>query len=355
MPHPVRVAPILALALAAGCFSSSPASAPDASFDGSFSDATFGDDASPGTDAGPDATPEAGADATTFDAATDTGATETGTADASHDATTEAGPADGSSHDASDAADAALGGGTVSSSASLKLTSFRQGHTATRLANGNVLFCGGLQVGQSALSSCDLFDPGDASAVLGTFSLVAAQLGLPRAQPAAVVLQNGSVLALGGAQTANDDTAEVADSGLGAFAPTANTMSASRNLPSAAVLPDGRVFVIGGGGLVSTADIYDPATGSFTSVTLPEPSTYQTAVTLQSGHVMISEGRNASGDTGTIYVFDPATGNFATASGTLNPPRVLTTATLLADGRVIIAGGQSAQGFIVPNVDIFTE
>ena len=423
---------------------------PDATADVSMS-------AEGGADGTVDGTVDGSAEATTLDGPV---------ADAPVEAAT---PDSGTVVDAGDAshADAALGPGTVTSSGSLVLTTFRQWHTATLLASGKVLFCGGFLAGSTSLASCDifdpvantivagpsmtvgrylhsaallpngqvlvaggltttneiasadiydptsntftplagsmsvtraespalllsagagagkvlfiggvggqapdastgtgvtlttadLFDPGDASAVQGSFSLLAAQLGIARTQLAAALLPGGGVLAVGGAALlVNDNTAETIDAGLGAFAPTANTMSVARGTASAAVLPDGRVFIVGSGsGYPATADIYDPTTNTFSSVTLPVPAANQAIVTLKSGRVMLAGGQSAGGFLGTVLVFDPATQQFSTASGTLNPPRVFATATTLQDGRVIIAGGQNGSGIIVPAVDIFTE
>jgi len=462
----LRLLPItLLFAASAGsaCFSSS-SSPPQGQLDASGgSDVNLGEpdapaDVSMSAEGSVDGSVDASAEATTPD----------GTM---ADAPVEAAPPDGGTVvDAGDAshadADAALGPGSVTSTSGLALTTFRQEHTATLLASGKVLFCGGYSSPANSLASCDLFDPvantiiagpsmsvgrylhsaallpngqvlvagglttnneiasadvydptsntftplagsmsvtraeapalllstgagagkvlfvggvgglapdastgtgatlatadlfdpGDASAAQGTFSLLAAHLGIARSQLAAASLPGGGILAVGGADLlVNDNTAETIDAGLGAFAPTANTMSVPRAAASATVLPDGRVFIVGGAGYPATADIYDPTTNSFSSVPLPVPAANQALATLKSGRVMLAGGQSAGGFLGTVLVFDPVTQQFSTASGTLNPPRVLATATTLPDGRVIIAGGQNGAGFIVPAVDIFTE
>ena len=80
---------------------------------------------------------------------------------------------------------------------------------------------------------------------------------------AAVALQDGSVLVVGGATGSGYlRTAETFAHGL--FSPVSSLMTVARLEPAAVTLADGRVLVSGGatdGGVMSnTVDIYDPAT-----------------------------------------------------------------------------------------------
>jgi hypothetical protein len=216
-----------------------------------------------------------------------------------------------------------------------------------------------------SLDSAEVFDPG-ANATQGTFTLLGAHLSARRGgSMTAVALPEGGLLAAGGSYGPGGgpytilDTAETLDPALGAFTATANKMSSQRQGAQSVVLPDGRVFVFDGyssTGYSAQADIYDPATRTFTATTsLPTPRNFAALAMLKSGRVMLAGGVDATGTLGEVLVYDPTSNAFLTATGTLNPPRSLPTATTLNDGRVLIAGGQTGQGFVTTAVDLFTE
>src|SRR5436309_6195799 len=74
------------------------------------------------------------------------------------------------------------------------------------------------------------------------------------------------------------------------------------------------------------------------------PRTGHAATALADGSILITGGRDSSGNIVAVSeIFDPAT-NTSTASATLTTPRVDHTATLLADGRVLVAGGNDGNG-----------
>jgi len=111
---------------------------------------------------------------------------------------------------------------------------------------------------------------------------------------------------------------------------------------TATLLADGRVLFAGG--CETAAQLYDPATGTFSptdSLTVVRASV--TATRLRDGRVLFAGGYNCAraGQDGTwasAELYDPSTGTFA-PTGSLAAPRQQHTATLLADGRVLIAGG----------------
>ena len=55
--------------------------------------------------------------------------------------------------------------------------------------------------------------------------------------------------------------------------------------------------------------------------------------------MFLAGGRNNAGSFATAEIFDPATGSFAFATGNMETTRSGHTATLFADGKVLIAGG----------------
>jgi N-acetylneuraminic acid mutarotase len=113
---------------------------------------------------------------------------------------------------------------------------------------------------------------------------------------------------------------------------------------SATLLPDGQVLVAGG----NTAELFDPATGTWTATgALPESFFGHSATLLPNGTVLIAGGDVPSGPGARGWVhaalFDPATGRW-TVTGSMVVGRLNHTATLLPDGRVLVLGGQSDGG-----------
>ena len=79
----------------------------------------------------------------------------------------------------------------------------------------------------------------------------------------------------------------------GAFTLT-GSMTTSRAYQTATLLPSGKVLITGGyrsGGIVSSAELYDPSTGTFTATgSMTKGRFYQTATLLPNGKVLITGG-----------------------------------------------------------------
>ena len=177
---------------------------------------------------------------------------------------------------------AAIGLGVGQSRASaIDLGGLRTGHTATLLTSGQVLIAGGNNE-TDFLSSAELYDP-----VTRNVTAVGA-MTTARANHTATLLRNGRVLIAGGDQNGVVlDTAEIYDPKRRTFRALASVMSTSRNKHTATVLRDGRVLLAGG----SRADLYDPATNSFTGTTgTPVDRKNHAATLLASGKVLITGG-----------------------------------------------------------------
>jgi hypothetical protein len=240
--------------------------------------------------------------------------------------------------------------GTFSATGSLRTG--RLAHTATLLADGRVLVAGGVappvagQGNSVTLASAEVFDPRT-----GTFSATGS-LSTVRQGAAIAVLPDGKVLFAGGnngsGYTGDLSSAELYDPATGSFKATGSMLEGWGD--SAAVLKDGRVLVLGEvrnlpiGTLPVTrpsAEIYDPKTGTFSLTGSPSaPAGLGWPWSL--GSVLLPNGRVFVLGGSTAQLYDPVTGTFSpTASTTL---RSQPTVTLLQDGTVLIAGGSQPAG-----------
>ncbi|HVA67640.1 MAG TPA: kelch repeat-containing protein [Elusimicrobiota bacterium] len=239
------------------------------------------------------------------------------------------------------------------------MTAARDFQTATLLVNGNVLVAGGFTsngTSTATTNTAEIYYP--ATGLWAPTSSMSA----PRENATATLLPNGSVLVAGGydsntAQYLN--TAEIYYSTSATWAQVPNTMTARRGADTATLLPNGKVLIVGGfssGGPLKTAEIYDPASGTFSPTgSLPQNLYQHTATLLPDGKVLIAGGDTGSGESSAAYLYDPGAGTFS-ATGSLNVPRFNHTATLLPDGEVLVAGGyDSNTAQYLNSVEIYSE
>jgi hypothetical protein len=220
------------------------------------------------------------------------------------------------------------------------LTSERSEHTATLLQTGKVLVAGG--EGRSGLAQTELYDP-----AAGTWSNTGSLI-TPRVLHQATLLQDGRVLVTGG--TTDDDnfpplsSAELYDPVTGVWSSTAQP-NIARNVHTATLLANGMVLVAGNG---RGAELFDPVTGqwSYTGF-LNAGRVNHTASLLSDGSVLVTgglkAGSNVSLDSAELY--DRSTAKWVYTRN-LNTARYGHTATLLPNGRVLVAGGVNAEGIL---------
>jgi len=221
------------------------------------------------------------------------------------------------------------------------MTTERAAHQATLLANGEVLITGGCaRSGCSPfLRSVELFDP------VGRRFLTAPAMSIPRASHTATLLQDGRVLVAGGCSTGGATaSAELFEPATGRWRRIGD-MTTARCSHIAVPLDDGRVFIMGGGagrlGDLTTAEVFDPRTLTFTSVG-PMHENHYLATRLADGRILVTGGQGPRGEIlRSAEIFDPASGTFRRI-GDMGVPRVKHAGALLPDGRVLIIGGSVA-------------
>jgi large repetitive protein len=127
------------------------------------------------------------------------------------------------------------------------------------------------------------------------------------------------------------------------------SMNVARVGHTATLLSNGQVLVAGGdnsalgGGYLSSAELYNPSTGSWTitgSMTTARQS--HQAVLLSKGQVLVAGGNNASGTLASAELYNPATGTW-TATGSMITARYGFSLTLLPNSEVLAVQGTSAE------------
>jgi hypothetical protein len=133
------------------------------------------------------------------------------------------------------------------------------------------------------------------------------------------------------------DTAELYDPAAGTFTSTGKMNQPRPSGATSVLLLDGRVLIVGGGAK-PFAEIYNPATGAFTiSGSENEVSELSSSILLPDGNVLVSNGGGGSAEPKITEVYDVVSGTFHLVTD-ITPFHVLGTSTLLPDGRVLIAG-----------------
>jgi hypothetical protein len=238
----------------------------------------------------------------------------------------------------------------------------RSGHTATLLKNGKVLIVGGWTGRYDLRSSAEIYDPA-ANTFTSTGNLI-----VERAGNTATLLADGRVLVAGGVDRQENAlaSAEIYDPATRKFTLTGG-MADPRGAHTATALKDGRVLVVGGGSghypsqtIYRSAELFDPATGRFTSAGQTTVCRHKhAAILLRSGKVLIvggSDNRDWHGEYASAEIYDPASGKF-TATGAMNTARFKLPAAvaLLPNGRVLVAGGGPFAELYDETTGIFTK
>jgi hypothetical protein len=216
-----------------------------------------------------------------------------------------------------------------------------EGGSVTRLANGQVLLAGGDNPFSSSTptftATAELYDPSTGQ-WNGTGSMPSAL----RYQ-SAILLPNGQVLVAGGQDSSFSSVATAA-----LYNPATGTWQSTRSMHDARsnavtqLLGDGTVLIAGGydysnGSFISSltsAEIYDPSTGKWTSVANVPSASGGLSSLLPNGDVLVVRDAFFSPGTGTWTATGPFPGNNTIGAGP-------STATLLTTGEVLLTGFRS--------------
>jgi hypothetical protein len=175
------------------------------------------------------------------------------------------------------------------------------------------------------------------------------------------LLPDGKVLIAGGvSDQVYQTSAEIYDPVARTFTATGDMLEAREfcdfNTPIS--LATGKVFLTGGRNypaILASAELYDPASGTFSQTGSMSVERWCPTVTLlPSGKVLVAGGSDQNLtylDSAEIY--DPATGTFSPTSGKMTTPRGFAMATLLLSGQVLIMGGVNATTPLLNTAELF--
>jgi N-acetylneuraminic acid mutarotase len=240
------------------------------------------------------------------------------------------------------------------------MTNARTHHTATLLANGEVLVAGGGNT--TILPSAELYNQ-TTGKWTATGSMITA-----RTDHTATLLANGEVLVAGGLSnggspigTSCTSTAEIYNPSTGQWTAT-GSMTITRGNHTATLLPNGKVLVAGGlcsGGFTypeNSAELYDPSMGTWKATGSMNVARANTAAALlANGQVLTAGGNPTSSGARSAELYDH--GHW-TMTGSMNVYRPNLAATLLTNGDVLVFGGtglaSSASEFYNPTKKMWT-
>ena len=233
--------------------------------------------------------------------------------------------------------------GSFSNTGSMNVV--RIDHTATLLANGEVLVAGGDNNTTGYLSSAEVYNP-----AAGKWTLTGS-MTVPREGHDAVLLSNGRVLVAGGINATTNGCSTLASAEL--YNPSTGTWTATGSMTIGrysfvlVALTNGQVLAAGGtncgGGGLTSAELYNPTTGTWTatgSMTIGNETNW--AVLLQNGEVLVLNDN----------IYHSTSGNWTTAGS--DPIFAHAPILLLSNGNVYAAGTIQGDSVYNPSTNQWT-
>jgi Kelch motif protein/galactose oxidase-like protein len=222
-----------------------------------------------------------------------------------------------------------------------------------RLRSADLRRVGGLAVVLLVVAASTASNlPDRPSAALCGTSRPTGAMTVARAGHTATLLRSGKVLVAGGAtdwNTRMTSSAELYDPATGSWAVT-GSMNSARTSHAAVLLPSGKVLVTGGyapperGAMPSataSAEVYDPDSGIWTETSsMPVASAFfLTAIVLQSGNVFVGPGSGSLGAS-PAQLYDPVSKSWSVVGNFIHPV-VVGSVTLLPSRKVLVISGGS--------------
>jgi hypothetical protein len=136
------------------------------------------------------------------------------------------------------------------------------------------------------------------------------------------------------------------------------SMSTVRTGYTATLLGNGKVLVAGGWvpgtGPLLTAELFDPATGTFSATgSMGTARSSHTATLLNNGTVLVTGGTDSNVVFASAELYDPAAGKFTPTTGSLGTARISHTATLLNNNKVLVVGGRDTNGNPLSSAELY--
>ncbi|MBK8096129.1 MAG: hypothetical protein IPK26_03430 [Planctomycetes bacterium] len=245
----------------------------------------------------------------------------------------------------------------------------RAGHAAATLPDGRVMVAGGTInftdltiAATNSLATTEIWNPATNTWTAGP------SIGGRRIVPALTRLANGRMLICGGIEVTVFFGIPIAVSSTvraQLYDPATNAWTAAASMPAGRAyhhdnqitLANGKVLMSGGvlvpdllnaanSASIANADVYDPVTNTWAASSMAAPRTGHTATRLLDGRVVVTGGTSgllsAPTPLAAVEIFDPVALTWS-ASSPLTQTRVGHTAALLPDGMLVILGGTSVE------------